>query len=89
MSTLALAALTALGLLNSSASQVNRHGDTLRFRFRRSSLDALAGVQELLARGIPFKFYTGGHIWTYTIDGTCSHRSTSTVRPYAVVEVTV
>jgi len=84
MSSTTIAALPALAALQQSAAKVMRRGQALRFRFRRSDIASIPGIQQLIDLGITVRVYSGGLIHDLTA-GTV--RATPVVRHHLTVEV--
>jgi len=79
-------ALPAIAQLAESAYKVNRVGNKLRFRFRRTGIDTLPGVGTLLETGLRVRVYTGQGIWEQ-VDGEWIRKPARRNRPFTTVEV--
>lgn len=79
-------ALAHLTTLSQTACRTERRGNSFRFRFRRTTMDSLAGVNELVDMGHDVKVYTGSKIHS-AVDGFWTTRQSPKTRPYTVVEV--
>ena len=79
-------AIAHLTTLSQIACRTEKRGNAFRFRFRRTGLESLAGVNELVDMGLDVKVYTGSKIHS-AVDGFWSTRQSSKVRSYTVVEV--